>query len=610
MFGPFVLAAGVVCGAFAASKVPVHSVLQAAVSFPCSPMRWKWIAFAASVVVAYALGMGYSAFWILCVLLLSSALFTVSQADRFPNESSAPLLRRHKSILLFLILIAPAIAYLAHKPKIDDAVYVGTAADAVAHPDLPVLSHDVLYGGQQFPLMLPSYAVESYELLIALFAQLLGGAPIWWAHAVIPTVVAGLVPIAWAGLMRILAPRHWISATILALVILCLPGGFRGLGNFALVGLFVGKSVLVSVGIPLLYTYAWRFQENRTFSEWLITTATAIACVGLSASAIFIVPMALTMAAISGWRRHVMKSAMLVMLPAVYPLMCGLAISRSFHQLENVFAKLPARVPFAVEMVFGARTANLLLAALLVAPFLQSGIRLKRRVLMLVLAYFLASLNPFTFKLMSQFTTRDAVWRVLWCAPIAGIAACAVSGGLQTAGERWGRRGSITAALILAGALTYVLPYSSFAKSNGVTYALSPLKVIDRDYDIARAVIAATPPNTSALAPENIAVWIPTFVHRVPLVSVRELYDQEMGAHMPPEEARTRRELRELVSGKEFSVEDQRNLLDRLPVYSVGLIVTARTANERLRQRLSQYGFSPAKEMNGYVFWLRADQGK
>lgn len=607
LLGPFALVSGLACGAYVARKASPHAFPQAEGSLPrFNTVRWKWMAVAAALVVAHALGMGYSAFWILSVILLSSALVTDTNADQFPSEPPAPLLVRHKAILLFLILVAPAVTYLAHKPKIDDAVYVGTAADAVAHPELPVLSHDVLYGDQTFPLMLPSYAVESYELLIGLFAWLLGGAPIWWAHAFVPTLIAVLVPIAWAGLMRILAPRHWISATALALIVLCLPGDFRGLGNFALVGLFVGKAVLVSVGIPLLYTYAWKFQESGCLAEWLIVAATAIACVGLSASAIFVVPMALTIAALSGWRQGGAKNTALIMLPALYPLACGLAVSRGFRALEDVFASLPARAPLAARTVFGAHTEYIFFVALLAAPFLQSSRRLRRRVLALVLIYFLASLNPFTFKLLSEFTTRDAVWRVLWCAPIAAIVASAALGGIQVAQGRWGMGGSLIAALILFGVLAYLLPYSSFAKSNGVTYSLSPLKVVRPDYDIARTVIAATPPNTSVLAPENIAVWVPTFVHRVSLVSVRELYDYEMGGHLSAEEARTRRELRELVSGKEFPADYEEFLLNQLPNYSVGLIVTNQAAGPQLQQALIQHGYSRGQEINGYGFWRSA----
>jgi hypothetical protein len=100
-------------------------------------------------------------------------------------------------------------------------------------------------------------------------------------------------------------------------------------------------------------------------------------------------------------------------------------------------------------------------------------------------------------------------------------------------------------------------------------------------------------------------VWIPTFVRRVPLVSVRDVYDEEMGAHLAPEEAHTRRELRELVSGKEFPPKDREALFNSLGTYSVGLIITTEPIADRLGQALSQHGYSRIRDVAGYSFFRR-----
>jgi hypothetical protein len=96
-------------------------------------------------------------------------------------------------------------------------------------------------------------------------------------------------------------------------------------------------------------------------------------------------------------------------------------------------------------------------------------------------------------------------------------------------------------------------------------------------------------------------------VHRVALVSVREVYDKEMGAHLAPEEAHTRRELRELVSGKEFPPKDWEALLNSLGTYSVGLIVTTEPVADRLGQAFSQRGYSRIRDVSGYAFFRRID---
>ena len=141
------------------------------------------------------------------------------------------------------------------------------------------------------------------------------------------------------------------------------------------------------------------------------------------------------------------------------------------------------------------------------------------------------------------------------------------------------------------------------APANNVTYSLKPLKVADSDYETAREAIADTPPGATILAPESVAVWVPTFVNRRPLVSVRELYDEEMGIHMVAAEAKERRELRELVSGREFSPQDRERLLDSLARYSVGLIVVSASAPDDLVAALSSHGYSHLRNAQGYALF-------
>ena len=605
--GPFVLIAGVVCGV-AAVRAQRPQLCQGPVMVR-GHVSWIWIAFAAVVVLLRALGIGYSAFWITAFLFLVVSALRSGHEYAYspvPADEVAELSSRQAVILLVLALGCAVMTYVCHRPDVDDAAYAGTAADAVAHPELPVLSHDVLYGDRNLPPMLPSYRVESYELLVAFLARSFGGEPILWEHAIFPTLLALLVPLAWTRLMRVLAGGQWLAGTVLALVLFTLPGEPRAIGNDAFVRLFLGKAILVSLGIPLLYAFAWLFEETGSAWDWLLLAAASIACVGLSASAIFITPVALAAAAVAGWRPGMPKRALLTFLPAIYPLACGLAVSGGFKALEPVFAHMPARAYLAVTMVFGEYTQYLFLFALLAAPLLVRETSLRWKLTVVVLIYFLLPLNPYTFKLLAKFTTRDAGWRILWCVPVVGIVATAIVSGVEIASERWGRRGMAISIALLLCCLGYLAQYSSFAASNGVTYSVRPLKVPPRDWEVARDAIAVTSPGTAVLAPDTIAVWIPTFVHRPPLVSVRELYDEEMGVHMPQEEARERRELRELVSGQEFPPQREQELLNALAHYQVGLILTTATAAIRLQDVLAEHGYSRIREENGFVFFALA----
>ncbi len=603
--GPFVLLAGIVCGVFAARGRESGASPQPLTSMPLP--SWKWPGIAAALVLLRALGMGYSAFWIGIVLFLIAAMARLGRANP-PSESPAPLTSRRALAIFLLAFASAAVTYAAHRPNIDDAIYVGTATDAVAHPDLPVLSHDVLYGGDNLPLMLPSYAVETYELLIALFARLFGGEPIFWAHAIVPTLVALILPFAWGSLMRTLVPRRWVAATAVALFVLSLPGVSIGLGNFAFVTLFYGKAILVSAGIPLLYAFAWKFQETGSIWDWLLIACCTIACVGLSSSAIFVAPVALGIATLSGWREGERRRAVLTFVPVGYPLACGLAVRGGFKALEPIFAHLPVRAHLAVSLVFTEHAQYLFLFGLLASPFLVRGRPLGWKLTVIALVYFLGPLNPFTFKLLSKLTTREVVWRILWSVPIVAMVAAAVVNTIHIASERWGKRGSAVVGLALLCGFAYLSQYSSFVPSNGVSFSWAPLKVRVHDWETARTAIAATPPAAALLAPEDVAVWVPTFVYRPLLISVCEFYDEHTGVQMGSDEAIKRRELRELVSGQVFPRQREQELLNVLPHYQVGLVLATAPAASRLQPALAERGYAKMREENGFVFFISSNK--
>jgi len=603
--GPFALLAGIACGIFAARTINAAANPQVAASLKFFP-SWKWLAFAAALILLRALGMGYSAFWIGSVLLLISAMARIGRPREFPSVSPAPLTQRRAFVLILLALASASVTYVAHRPNVDDAIYVGTATDAIAHPGLPVLTHDVLYGVPNLPPMLPSYTVETYELLIAFLARFFGGEPIFWAHAIIPTLIAAILPFAWASLMRLLVPRRWVAATAVALVVLTLPGVSIGLGNFAFVTLFYGKAILVSAGIPLLYAFAWNFEETGAFRDWLLIVFCTIAGVGLSSTAIFVAPVALGTAALAGWREGLTRRSALTLVPAAYPLACGLAVRGGFRALEPVFAHLPVRAHLAVSLVFGEHAQYIFLFGLLASPFLVRERAVRWKLMVVALVSLLVPLNPFIFKLLSRLTTREVVWRILWSVPIVAMVAAAMVSAIDRASEQWGKRGRAVAGFAVLCIFAYLSRYSSFAPSNDVSFSLAPLRVRVRDWETARAAIDGTPPTAALLAPEEVAVWVPTFVHRPSLISVREFYDQHTGVQMPPEEATDRRELRELVSGQEFAPQREQELLNALAHYQVGLILTTATAAIRLQDVLAEHGYSRTREENGFVFFTVA----
>jgi len=565
-----------------------------------------YLIFALMILAVLEIYKQYSVFWLLCVVFLAAVVFAMRKELRATNPSPPPMSGHGIIVLTLFAAVSVAITFLAHRPDADDSLYVAIAADALAHPDLPVLSHDPMYGIGRFALLMPTSKVSSVELFTALLAHRFGGSPLAWAHAVVPLVFAALLPFVWALFMRS-TNRHWIAATALVMLLLVLLGESHGsLGNFAYVRLFQGKAVLASLGIPLLFALTWQFAKSGDVWDWVLLLLSSLTAVGFSSSSLFLVPMALGIAAAAAWRPGLTWRTVAGFLPALYPITCGIALRSSFSKIVPVLTFQMPSMEAAVSEVFGVHGKYVIFFGLLTAPLLARSARLGWQVAITALLMFLGPLNPWLFYGFARLASADAVWRMLWAAPLAGFAALALIGITEFAKLRWRLRGFLASVLAVVAVCVALMPYSSFRKSNRVSFSRQITKAPADTLDVARGAIAAAPVGTSVLAPEPVACWIPTFVHRPPLVSVRAVYDRQMSVQMSPEEASDRRELRELVSGERTTDVDR--LLEILARYDVGVIVTSETTANALGARLSKRGYLELGVRHGYVLFTLANK--
>lgn len=605
--GPAAIGIGLVLGVCGARFGSMLGPQQSVIVRSTRRISWPWILAPILLVAARAAGLGYQAFWILGVVFVAWLLRRSpgergqpEQQQHLPNEQISPAT---VGILLVFAVLAAGLTFIAHRPDADDATYVGIASDAVAHPDLAVLSHDVLYGKPRLPLILPTYSVDSYELLGAVLSRWFGAAPIWWMHAILPTIIGAFLPFAWAELMGAFAPRHLLWGTGLALIFLLLLGeSHYSLGNFAFVRLFQGKAVLATIGVPLLFSWAWTIQDRYSWWNWILLVGCTVACVGLSAIALFVVPISLGIVALGGVGQKSIGRLALVLAPAAYPLAWGLVLRSRFHAVAHTFEVAHQNAPGTVAQVFGAHGQYLIWLGLLCAPLVAPGHR-RRRLAAYGLLYFILPVDPFLVKIIARLATSVSAWRVLWCVPVIAFVAAWLLWTFEAATAKWGRKGALAAAALVLACVAYLAPNSSLRRSN-VTFSLQPLKVPPREWAAAQ-VAASENSDAAVLAPESVAAWIPTFVHRPQLVSVRANYDDQMAVHMTSEEASTRRDLRELVSGTQFPPERTEELLNSLQKYSVGLIVTDRSIADRLEANLMPHGYSRTRTVENYVFFAR-----
>jgi hypothetical protein len=163
--------------------------------------------------------------------------------------------------------------------------------------------------------------------------------------------------------------------------------------------------------------------------------------------------------------------------------------------------------------------------------------------------------------------------------------------------------GLVASMVAILIALVVLTRSSTLRKANRVSFSLQLTKVRPDIDDLAHTAAAAAPDGTAVLAPEAVACWIPTFLKRPPLVSVRAVFDRQMASQMSAAETSERRQLRELVSGKGTGAETAGQFLDLLKRYHVGVVVTTEAAASNLQDELLRGGFSVSQRRNGYVLF-------
>jgi hypothetical protein len=604
---PIVLIAGFLCGLSLAKGTANQEAKQDATEeiIP-KPSRVSEAYLLAAVLIMSLRAFyrnGYTEFWVLSVIFLVAVLVALRHGSQATNFVAPPVTRAALIILLALAGISAAITFAAHRDDWDDSLYVGIVADAVAHPDLPVLRHDPLYGTGRFGLLMPTSATDSIQLFTATLVRFFGGAPLIWAHTSVATFIALVLPFAWSLFMRCVTHR-WIAGTALVMLLLVLLGeGDHCLGNFAFVRLFQGKSVLASVAIPLLFACAWRFAAVGRLRAWMILFLSTLTAVGCSSSSLFIVPTALGICAVTAWRPNAFWLTFATMAPALYPIAAGLALRRAFSPLLPTLILIIPSSDEVVRAVLGRHGQFIILTGLLLSPLLVRSARVGWQLATASLIFFVIILNPFLFRFFIRLATPEAVWRLLWAAPLVGFASITVIGLIEFAEARARVPGLVASMVAILIALVVLTRSSTLRKANRVSFSLQLTKVRPDIDDLAHTAAAAAPDGTAVLAPEAVACWIPTFLKRPPLVSVRAVFDRQMASQMSAAETSERRQLRELVSGKGTGAETAGQFLDLLKRYHVGVVVTTEAAASNLQDELLRGGFSVSQRRNGYVLF-------
>lgn len=587
--------------------------------------------------------------WVVWACALGTSGFAVAEGLRAQATAAAPDLAPsqdppHAQWLVHgSAALAAALALFTVRPRSDDAFYTSMAHSLLRAPDLPLLSANLVHGppsallGPQ-PMFAP-YRVHSFELLGGYLGGALGVDPTAALHLGLGALIAFLTPYALARLLRQLAPGLWPYALAAVMLFYCVEGTASvGYANQAFVRSYHGKSALLTLGVPLVLTYALRFGARPTRAGFLWLALAQIVALGMSSTALWLAPLlgVLGAAAAAPNARQLVRRGALAALATAWVLALGvwvfsqMGVSKglSADDLPDVeqsgapstggasatpaatIVTAPVSSPLedAVALALGPeRTATVLLATVpLALAALPLGVTF-RLFGLLGLALTLL-LTPPLSSYVGRFVTGVATYhRLFWLLPVpiaSGLAAVGVWQRVRAA------QPPVIAGLVVLAALGagYGLGVQRLllSEANRVRFAFPPaLEVGVRAREVAVAACELAPPGTYILASPSVSEQVailPGCGHPV-IAAARWMLTSKS------ERARRERLARLLTVDGDVPLEDAPWFLESLDHYAPRVVVVLQEAlrNRRVKLLLRLAGYEKvAVAAENHVFTLRS----
>jgi hypothetical protein len=429
-------------------------------------------------------------------------------------------------------------------PDGDDAYYGHLSAWIGAHGSFPL--RDIVFTDGALPsLYYPP--VPAYEPLLGTVAHvfsLRSGDVLYYLVPPLASILAVLSLWRLLRAWRVSAPALALSIA-LAFLLLDSPRNPE-LGSFFVGRIWQGKVLLLCVLVPLLLALAREHVEWPTRRSLALLGAAGIAAVGLSTTAIFLVPIAAGAALLGSLPRAPRASLAGFAAAAAYPLGAGVVTLALHGRTPDDYTDADVSPPFLAHNVLGSGTLAFLalLAVFVGAARLPRG----RGPAMAAAAALVVGLlyAPGVPKLIFHATGLGRVlWRIVWALPVAALVG-ALATGFFEARRPLALRAlpviAVAAVLVFAGQPVWDM------KSGPIVASRPQWKLVPHTVAPAHLALDGARPGDVILAPTDISNSLAVMSGDTKTVSARAFYTKSL-AKLPAAHVRERLLLAQFADG-------------------------------------------------------------
>jgi hypothetical protein len=415
-------------------------------------------------------------------------------------------------------------------PDVDDTQYVHLSSWVADHGEFPL--RDTLFSDEVFPaIIFPP--LSSFEALAGTVARVTGLSTPDLLYLVVTPLASVLSVLALWRLLRAWAvPMVGVALSVALAFLLMDAEGHRTLGNLFVARMWQGKIIFLAVLLPILFALLTEYVQRPARRRLPLLTAAGVAGVGLTTTAIFVVPVVaagcLAPLAVRSWR----KAAEGLLASSTYPLGAGVvsvAVGGRTAEEYTDSDMVPGRL---VHFVLGdGLLALVAVAAVLIGPVLlrrASAAQSTSATVLLVGCLFAPLVPLLVFNLTGL---GQVLWRWTWALPTAALVGVLATG---LAGSRTPAVRLAPAVLLCAAFAAWGTPVWSAAGET--TVASEPAwKRPPRSIEAARTILAEARAGDVILAPRAVSQTILVMSGEVTTVDPRVSYTRALrgvaGAH-------------------------------------------------------------------------------
>jgi hypothetical protein len=312
------------------------------------------------------------------------------------------------------------LALLTLNPDDDDSYYVRYAAWIADEGVFPV--RDIMFGDQVFPALYWPPA-GSYDPLLGALGRLTSLPVPDLAYFVVPPLASALAVLALRRLLRSWSVAALPVALSVALVFLLASSQLnQTYGAFFIGRIWQGKTLLLVLLVPLLIALLHEFGQRPTRAGAARLFAAGVAGVGLSTTAIFLVPVIAAGAMAALAVRSVRTAAAGLAAAVAYPAGAAVVTKLTGGRVPDQYVDADLALPKLVHLVLGYNVfAVLAVGALMIAPALIPRPLAARMTAATVLLVALLYAPGVPLAIFHATDLGRVLWRLNWALPVAAL---------------------------------------------------------------------------------------------------------------------------------------------------------------------------------------------